>query len=317
MILVHSPSQELNFLKNGYGVNRKIVAYNFFMIAGPANDPAGIFGMTNVSQALQTIYTAAQTNPQIQWVSRNDSSGTSTAEQNLWKAAGYNYSQLLGQTSWFHATGQGMGVSLSIANNGIGDSPPAYILSDTGTYLAYFNQGNIQLVPAIQNQQALLNVYSAIIDDPRNENLTDTKFDASMTFVKWLVSEEGQQVIGNYGVSTYGQSLFVPFVPLASGAQPNATLLSWIQKAAYINETNVINANGTECPTQYRYNADDLFSASYDVVPTENTSTVPTIQFLTNSKPKASANNQQKNPTVTCCQSESVCNCVNCPLNQK
>ena len=213
MILVHSPSQELTFMTGGYGVDRKIIAYNFFTIVGPSNDPAGINGMTNVTQALIKIYTAAQTNPQIQWVARNDSSGTATAEQNLWKAAGYtNYNSLLAQTSWFHATGQGMGASLLVANNGIGGGSPAYILSDMGTYLSYSKEGNIpQLTIEIQNQQALLNVYSAIIDNPQNANLANINFNAALTFVNYLVSDEGQQLIANFGTSTYGQQLFTPF----------------------------------------------------------------------------------------------------------
>ena len=93
MILVHSPSQEKTFLAGGYGVDRKIVAYNFFIIVGPANDPAHISGMSNVSQALINVYNAAQTDSNIKWVSRNDGSGTNTAEINLWKAAGYNYTR--------------------------------------------------------------------------------------------------------------------------------------------------------------------------------------------------------------------------------
>ncbi len=272
MILVHSPSQEINFLKGGYGVDRKIVAYNFFEIVGPANDPAGISGMTNVSAALVKLYTAAQTNSQVQWVTRNDGSGTATAEQTLWKNAGYNYTQLIEQTSWFHSTGQGMGASLSVANNGIGGGAPAYIFADTGTYLAYYDRGDIQLKPIIQAQKALLNVYSAIIDDPRNTNLTATHFDASLKFVNWLVSDEGQQLIANFGVSAYNQQLFSPFVPLASGTAPNATLLSWVQGYAYINSTNAINADGTECPQQYRYNAGNLYSANYDALPSPSPS---------------------------------------------
>ena len=219
MILVHSPSQEATFLSGGYGVNRKIIAYNFFIIVGPANDPAGIKGMTNVSQALINIYNAAQSNSQVIWVTRNDGSGTTTAETTLWKNAGYTYTQLVTNTTWFKSTGQGMGASLLVANQFNG-----YILSDTGTYLAYYNSNDIQLQIEIQAQQALLNVYSAIIDNPQNANLTATNFNASMLFVNWLVSNEGQQLIANYGVSTYGQQLFAPFVPLASGTTPNATL---------------------------------------------------------------------------------------------
>lgn len=272
MILVHSPSQEVSFLTGGWGVDRKIIAYNFFLIVGPANDPVGISGMTNVSQALIKLYTAAQTNSQVQWFTRNDGSGTATAESNLWKAAGYNYTQLLQQTSWFHASGQGMGQTLLIANNGIGGGAPGYILSDTGTYLAYYNPGNIQLTIQIQAQKALLNVYSAIIDNPQNANLTSINFNAALTFVNYLVSDEGQQLIANYGVSTYGQQLFNSFVPLVSGTASNATLLGWVQSYAYINSTNQINANGTECPAAFRYNAGDLYSPSYDALANMNLS---------------------------------------------
>lgn len=266
MILVHSPSQEATFLSGGYGVNRKIIAYNFFIIVGPANDPAGIKGMTNVSQALINIYNAAQSNNQVIWVTRNDGSGTTTAETTLWKNAGYTYTQLVTNTTWFKSTGQGMGASLLVANQLNG-----YILSDTGTYLAYYNSNDIQLQIEIKAQQALLNVYSAIIDNPQNANMIATNFNASMLFVSWLVSDEGQQLIGNYGVSTYGQQLFAPFVPLASGTAPNGTLLGWVQNYAYMSyntATNLISisASGTECPVEFRYNSGTLYSPSYDTV---------------------------------------------------
>ena len=179
------------------------------------------------------------------------------------QAAGYNYTQLLTQTSWFKSTGTGMGPTLLAANyyGNIG----GYTLSDTGTYYAYYDRGDIQLKIQIQAQQSLLNVYSAIIDNPQNANLANTNFNASMTFVNWLVSNAGQQVIANYGVASYNQTLFNPFVPLASNPSSNTTLYSWIQSYAYINSVPVINANGTECPPQYRYNAGNLYSPSYDV----------------------------------------------------
>ena len=265
MILVHSPSQEVTFLTSGYGVDRKIIAYNFFIIVGPASDPAGISGMTNVTQALIKLYTAAQTNSQVIWVTRNDGSGTATAESNLWKTAGYTYTQLITNTTWFKSTGSGMGASLLVANQLNG-----YILSDTGTYLANYNPGNIQLKIEIQAQQALLNVYSAIIDNPQNAALTGINFNAAMTFVNYLVSNEGQQLIATYGATTYGQQLFSPFVPLVSGTAPNATLLNWVQSYAYINSTNQIDANGTECPAAFRYNAGNLYSPSYDALANMN-----------------------------------------------
>jgi tungstate transport system substrate-binding protein len=270
MLLVHSPSQELTYLKGGYGVNRKIVAYNYFIIVGPASDPAHISGLTNVSQALVNIYTAAQTSGNnVLWFSRNDASGTNTKEISLWTAAGYNYTQLTNTTlngSWFKSTGTGMGQTL-LATNYYG-SIGGYTIADTGTYLSYSTRGDIQLKTLVQGQQSLLNVYSAIIDDPRNAALTNTNFAASLLFVNYLVSLEGQQLIGNYGVTIYNQSLFTPFVPLASGAVSNDTVLGWIRSYAYMSSDTVpvISVSGTECPTQYRYNAGDLFSATYDLV---------------------------------------------------
>jgi hypothetical protein len=90
--------------------------------------------------------------------------------------------------------------------------------------------------------------------------LTTKNFAASMLFIQFMVSDEGQQLLANYGTSTFGQPLFAPFVPLASNPASNATLLSWIQNYAYIPP------NATECPAQYRYNASSLYTAPYDVI---------------------------------------------------
>ncbi|MGZ3921570.1 MAG: substrate-binding domain-containing protein, partial [Bacteroidia bacterium] len=270
MILVHSPSQELPFLTGGYGVDRKIVAYNFFVIIGPASDPAHINGLTDVSQALKNIYNFGQNSSNVLWFSRNDASGTATKEISLWTAAGFNYTQLTAQTSWFKVTGSGMGPTLLAANyyGSIG----GYTISDTGTYLAYYNRGDIQLKIQIQAQQSLLNVYSAIIDDPRNTALSSTNFNASLLFINYLVSDEGQQIIGNYGKIAYGQSLFTPFVPLAGGTVSNDTLLGWIKIYAYINSANQFSDSGTECPAAFRYNAGNLYSPSYDTLASTNLS---------------------------------------------
>ncbi|MGE5574660.1 MAG: substrate-binding domain-containing protein [Ignavibacteria bacterium] len=261
MIIVHDPTQETTFLNNGYGINRKIIAYNYFIIVGPANDPAGVFGMSP-TDAMKHISDLAQAgNPNVIWVSRNDSSGTYSKEKALWTAAGLNVATLSQQTSWFKSTGSGMGTTLGVANEFNG-----YVLSDTGTYLAYYGTGagQIELKPVVQDQKDLLNVYSVIVNDPRNPALTRTHFDAAMLLVNYLVSTEGQQLIGNFGKAPYGQSLFTPFVPLASGASPNATILGWIQNYAYIP------AGTTECPAQFRYNAGTLYSTSYDTLSNAN-----------------------------------------------
>jgi tungstate transport system substrate-binding protein len=248
MVMVHAPSSELTFLTGGYGVNRKIIASNFFIIVGPQNYPANVTGMTVVA-ALKQIKTLGEQGEAI-WVSRADASGTNTKEIALWKEAGLNYTQLSTETSWFKSTGQGMTATLLIANELGG-----YTLSDTASYLTNTNNGNIQMKIVVQATQDLLNVYSVIVDNPLNPAESQTNFVASMLFVHWLVSSDGQNLLANYGTSTFGAPLFAPFVPLVATGS-NATLLSWIQSYAYFN--------GTECPAAYRYDSSILYTNPWD-----------------------------------------------------
>jgi tungstate transport system substrate-binding protein len=246
MIMVHDPTQEKSFLAGGYGVNRKIIAYNFFVIVGPQNDPAGIMGMTPLD-AMMRIKALGEQGQAI-WVSRGDGSGTNSKEKNLWKAAGSNWTEIRTETSWYLETGQGMTATLQVANEKNG-----YTLTDLASYLTNFNDGNIQMKIVVDASKDLLNVYSVIADNPLNANLTNTHFDASMLFIEWLVSNEGQQLLETFGTESYGQPLFSSYIPLLTSGS-NATLLGWIQDYAYIN--------GTECPSDYRYNAGNFYSSA-------------------------------------------------------
>jgi tungstate transport system substrate-binding protein len=249
MIMVHDPVQENTFMVNGHGVNRKIMACNFFVMAGPEGDPANVAGMT-ILDALRHIKTLGQQGQAI-WVSRGDGSGTHSVEKRLWAAAGMNWTEIRLETSWFKETGDKMTATLLVANELGG-----YTLTDTASFLNNIEQGNIQMEIVVSAGQELLNVYSLIVDNPLNANLTETNFAASMLFVHYVVSEEGQNLLANYGTETFEAPLFTPFVPLAQGA--NATLLSWIQGYAYLP------ANVTECALAYRYNAGNLYTNSWD-----------------------------------------------------
>ncbi|MGW8289567.1 MAG: substrate-binding domain-containing protein, partial [Candidatus Bathyarchaeia archaeon] len=160
VVFVHAPSVEKTFLEGGSGVNRKIIAYNFFTIVGPADDPAQITGL-NASEALFHIVQYGQNMPdqsgatQI-WVSRGDNSGTNSKEKSLWAAAGYDYEELSNEV-WFASTGQGMGATLTVANQKV-----AYTLSDIGTYLKFSAEGTIDLDALLLEEQSLLNVYSVM-----------------------------------------------------------------------------------------------------------------------------------------------------------
>ena len=244
MILVHAPTSEYQFLNGSYGVNRKILAYNFFIIVGPSADPAGIAGKSP-ADALKRIRSAGLNGTAV-WVSRGDNSGTYSKEVSLWKSIGLTVTQLRSE-KWYLEAGSGMTATLLLANQKLG-----YTLSDMGTYLQNFNNHNIDLVKLVGASKSMLNVYSAISDNPNNANMTKTNYAGAMQFIRYLVSDEGQQLFANYGVSQYGQALFQPYVPLAM-SQSNQTLLGWIHDYAFFQ--------GSECPAQFRYNADDLYTA--------------------------------------------------------
>ncbi|MCW4043949.1 MAG: substrate-binding domain-containing protein [Candidatus Bathyarchaeota archaeon] len=247
IILIHSPAMEKTFLEQGYGVNRKIIAYNFFTIVGPENDPAGVTGK-NATEALKSIAVygerlADQSGQTKVWVSRGDNSGTHSKEQNLWKAAGYNYT-LVSAEPWYASVGSGMGDTLNVANQ-----KTAYTLADIGTYLKFYTDGVISLSALITEEQALLNVYSVMaVNQTYHEQIN---YADAMDFIEYLVSDEAQQFITDYGKADYGKSLFYGAVqPLKSNApQP---IVSWIKSAAFFD--------GSECPPQYRKNYPQLYS---------------------------------------------------------
>ena len=253
VILVHAPSQEKTFLEQGWGVNRKIIAYNFFTVVGPEDDPAATNGKTT-NEALRNIanYGGNLTDQSGQtkiWVSRGDNSGTHTKEQSLWKAAGYNYT-LISEEPWYASVGSGMGDTLNVASQ-----KSAYTLSDIGTFLKFEKAGVISSVALLTEEKSLLNVYSVMAVNqtvPANQTLHDQiNYNDAMDFIKYLTSAETQQFIENYGKADYGQSLFVGAVqPLKDNApQP---IVGWIQSAAFFD--------GSECPPQYRNGFPELYT---------------------------------------------------------
>jgi tungstate transport system substrate-binding protein len=245
VLLVHSPTNETQFLQAGDGVCRKIIAYNFFTIVGSQSDPAKING-SSVIDALKKIVDYGRNHTGRIWVSRGDGSGTHTKEKSLWAKAGFNYTQISAE-SWYGSSGSSMSATLSMANEF-----EAYTLSDTGTFLKLSKDGTISLVPFISEAKDLLNVYSVMAVNP--ERHPTANFTDALTFIKFLVSDECQQLIDNYGKNDYGQSLFHSTVQLL---KQNSTLqiVQWIRDYAFIKEGN----ETYECPPQYRYGHPELY----------------------------------------------------------
>jgi tungstate transport system substrate-binding protein len=213
-VIVHDPDQEKPFVADGYGIDKRSFAYNFFMIAGPSSDPAGIKDM-NPADAFKKIAEAGKADPsKVKFVSRGDNSGTHGAEKRLWAAAGYDYAtdiQKSGQ--WYVESGQGMGPTLTMANE-----LNAYVLCDGSTFTSY--QGKLALVALVKKTAAeTLNVYNVYAINP--DKIKTAKIDIAKLFVNWLISDDVQKAIGEYGVKEFGSSLFYPIGDPTYPAIPN------------------------------------------------------------------------------------------------
>jgi len=246
MILVHSPSQELAFMQGNYGVNRKIFAYNYFTVVGPSADVASI-NQTDPITALQAIYDYGHAHNTSLWVSRDDLSGTNSKEIALWNAAGHNYT-IIKDEPWFVSSGQGMGTTLNLA-----DEQSLYTLSDVGTYLKYRTDGLISLDQLVMEGQDLLNVYSAIAVN--STTVSGVKYNLAMEFIQWLVGNSAQQLIGDYGVSDYGQALFFPAVGIVNNESP-VQIYGWIHDYAFFDSGGILY----ECPPSWRMGEFGLYT---------------------------------------------------------
>lgn len=194
VLLVHAPAAEKKYVKDGFGVNRRQIMYNDFVIIGPDRDPVGIKGKT-VTQALDAIRSSKAV-----FVSRGDNSGTNKKEIQLWKATG---DALPEKESWYVQTGQGMLATINITVERGG-----YTMTDRGTYIKYESNrgGNPDLKILVQGDQILLNQYSVLAVNP--ENCKNAQYEAAMKFSDWMAGKQAQQLIKDFKL--LGKTLFTP-----------------------------------------------------------------------------------------------------------
>ncbi|MDO8341486.1 MAG: extracellular solute-binding protein [Candidatus Woesebacteria bacterium] len=192
VVFVHDKVAEEKFVAEGYGVERKEVMYNDFVLIGPKADPAKIAGGKDIVGALQKVAAA-----KAPFVSRGDKSGTHAAELRYWKVAGVDLDQAKGP--WYNNTGSGMGPALNTAA-----SMNAYILADRGTWLSFKNRGELAI--AVEGDQRLFNQYGVILVNPAKH--PHVKKELGQQFIDWVLSVEGQQAVADYKIG--GQQLFFP-----------------------------------------------------------------------------------------------------------
>jgi tungstate transport system substrate-binding protein len=192
VMLVHSPAAEEKFVAEEYGVNRRIVMHNDFIVVGPPADPAAIKAEKTTPAAFRKIVAA-----DALFLSRGDNSGTHAKEQGIWKAAGINPE---GQ-KLYQQTGLGMGQTLNITAEKRG-----YTLTDRGTYLSM--KKNLGLRILKEGDPILLNVYHVIPVNPAKWPKVNA--DGAKAFSDFMVSAETQGMIKTFGVEKYGGALFFP-----------------------------------------------------------------------------------------------------------
>ncbi len=197
VLLVHAKSAEEAFVEQGYGKQRFDVMYNDFVIVGPDDDPAGIEGTSEVTEALKGI--AGSTLP---FASRADDSGTHKKEMQLWSAVGID--PTVDSGGWYRETGSGMGATLNIAV-----SMNAYAMTDRATWISFGNKAQHRIL--VEGDPNLFNQYGVILVD--SGKCPNTRAKAGQDFVDWLIGPDGQAAIGDY--SLQGKQLFFP------NAQPN------------------------------------------------------------------------------------------------
>jgi len=192
VLLVHSPAAEKKFVAEGYGVNRRLVMHNDFIVVGPAEDPAKIKGTKTTTEAFKKIASAGAL-----FLSRGDNSGTNAKEKDVWKASEMNPEG----PKWYQQTGLGMGQTLNVASEKNG-----YTLADRGTYLAM--KKNLGLDILMEGDAILLNIYHVIEINPAKWPKVNTA--GGKAFADFVISKETQEIIKTFGVEKYGSPLFFP-----------------------------------------------------------------------------------------------------------
>jgi tungstate transport system substrate-binding protein len=192
VLFVHHRPSEDKFVADGFGVGRRDVMYNDFLIVGPAADPARIQNVADVTAALAKIAAANAI-----FISRGDDSGTHKLERTLWSTAGVDVSAASG--SWYREAGASMGGTLNIAS-----AVDGYTLSDRGTWLSFRNRGSLTVL--LEGDQRLRNPYGVILVNPARH--PHVKAADGQAFIEWLTSPRGQAAIADFKID--GETLFFP-----------------------------------------------------------------------------------------------------------
>lgn len=197
LVLTHAKALEEKFVADGYGTQRYDLMYNDFVIMGPVEDPAGIKGEKSAIEALKKIAVK-----KALFISRGDNSGTNVKELELWQAAG-----MKPEGEWYKIYEKG--AQGNVPTLLYTDEQKAYTVMDRATYIT--TKDKIKLAVLVEKDELLLNYITVI---PVNQQkLTTINSEGANAFIQWMVSEEAQKIIKEFGKDKYGEPLFFPNSP--------------------------------------------------------------------------------------------------------
>jgi len=191
LVFVHDQAAEERFVAEGFGLQRRAVMFNDFVLVGPRADPAGTRGSDIAAAKRRLAQTGAP------FISRGDRSGTHAAELRHWQAAGIDLATQ--RPAGLRECGCGMGPALNIAS-----SANAYVLSDRGTWLNFRNRGELAIL--VEGDRRLFNQYGVIVVNPARH--PHVRAELAQAFADWIVSPAGQAVIAAYRIN--GEQVFFP-----------------------------------------------------------------------------------------------------------
>lgn len=191
VILVHAKASEEEFIEGGYGVERIPFMYNYFVIVGPKDDPAGVKDSADAATAFAKIKDS-----ESKFISRGDESGTHKAELKIWGEGSEPNAET---DSWYISAGQGMGACLTMASE-----EQAYCLTDKATFLSMKDELNLDIV--LEEGEDMKNTYSLIAVNP--DKIDGLNTEGAQAFIDWMLGDEASELIAKYGEEEYGVALF-------------------------------------------------------------------------------------------------------------
>lgn len=203
IVMVPDKEAEDQFIAEGYGLNRRYFASNYYIIVGPESDPAQIRGMTAV-QACKAIAEGAATNATILFISRGDNSGTHAKERSIWEKAGLNYSAISNTdvSSWYVNAGADIGPVLTMASE-----KHAYTIVNAAVFTT--DDTNLSLVRLVdEGDDDLINIYSVMMVN--TELCPQVNVQGAQDWINFLISNDTQDFLREYGKEKYGDAFFIP-----------------------------------------------------------------------------------------------------------